>query len=89
MRESVIYQDIFQKGAKKGRQEGEHQEAVKFLNRLLNQCLLYDYFTVLGVGEHFFKYRYEVRDRLLSQLAALKAAPEPQPVVVPINLIAT
>ncbi|WP_414549134.1 B12-binding domain-containing radical SAM protein [Anabaena sp. CCY 0017] len=33
--------------------------------------LLYDYFTALGVSEHFFKYRYEVKALLESQLAAL------------------
>lgn len=34
--------------------------------------LLYDYLTTLGVGEHFFNYRYEVRAQLLQKLAALK-----------------
>lgn len=34
--------------------------------------LLYDYLTTLGVGEHFFKYRYEVRAQLQEKLAALK-----------------
>ena len=56
---------------------------------VLKPSLLYDYFTVLGVGEHFFKYRYEVRDRLLSQLTALKEAPERQPVVVPRLVVTT
>jgi radical SAM superfamily enzyme YgiQ (UPF0313 family) len=53
---------------------------------VLKPSLLYDYFTVLGVGEHFFKYRYEVRDRLLGQLAALNAVPDPKPIVVPIDV---
>ncbi|NJM77734.1 MAG: DUF4070 domain-containing protein [Acaryochloridaceae cyanobacterium RU_4_10] len=35
--------------------------------------LLFDYFVTLGAGEHFFNYRYEVRDQLHAQLAALKA----------------
>lgn len=35
--------------------------------------LLYDYLTTLGVGEHFFSFRYEVRAQLLEQLAALEA----------------
>ncbi|MEA5515490.1 B12-binding domain-containing radical SAM protein [Nodularia sp. UHCC 0506] len=34
--------------------------------------LLYDYLTALGVGEHFFKYRYEVKALLESQLAVLQ-----------------
>jgi radical SAM superfamily enzyme YgiQ (UPF0313 family) len=34
--------------------------------------LLYDYLTTLGVGEHFFNYRHEVRAQLLQKLAALK-----------------
>lgn len=33
--------------------------------------LVYDYLTVLGVGEHFFNYRYEVRTQLRQKLAAL------------------
>ncbi|MFB2897247.1 B12-binding domain-containing radical SAM protein [Aerosakkonemataceae cyanobacterium BLCC-F50] len=41
---------------------------------LLKPRLFYDYMTGLGVGEHFFKYRYEVRDQLLTQLAAIKQA---------------
>jgi hypothetical protein len=41
-------------------------------------------FTVLGVGEHFFNYRYQVRDQLLCQLAALKEAAESKPAEVPI-----
>ncbi|MGA9379278.1 MAG: DUF4070 domain-containing protein [Phormidium sp.] len=36
--------------------------------------LFYDYMTTLGVGEHFFKYRHEVRDQLLTQLATMKQA---------------
>lgn len=36
--------------------------------------LLYDYFLVLGMGEHFLTFRHEVRENLRSQLAALKAA---------------
>jgi radical SAM superfamily enzyme YgiQ (UPF0313 family) len=34
--------------------------------------LLYDYLTTLGVGEHFFNYRYEVRAQLLDKLADIK-----------------
>jgi radical SAM superfamily enzyme YgiQ (UPF0313 family) len=34
--------------------------------------LLYDYITTLGVGEHFFTYRYIVRAQLLKQLEALE-----------------
>lgn len=34
--------------------------------------LLYDYLTTLGVGEHFFNYRYEVRAQLRAKLADLK-----------------
>jgi radical SAM superfamily enzyme YgiQ (UPF0313 family) len=45
--------------------------------------LLYDYFTVLGVGEHFFSYRYEVRDQLLGQIAALTADSERRSSVMP------
>jgi radical SAM superfamily enzyme YgiQ (UPF0313 family) len=37
--------------------------------------LLYDYLTFLGIGEHFFKYRYEVREQLRDRLATLEAAP--------------
>jgi hypothetical protein len=37
--------------------------------------LLFDYFIALGAGEHFFRYRYEVRTQLLAQLAALEADP--------------
>ena len=40
--------------------------------------LLYDYFTTLGVGEHFFKYRYEVREQLRSQLETLRSAKQAQ-----------
>lgn len=45
-----------------------------FAIALLKPRLLYDYITTLGVGEHFFKYRYEVRDQLLAQLATVKQA---------------
>jgi radical SAM superfamily enzyme YgiQ (UPF0313 family) len=37
-------------------------------------ALLYDYLTTLGVGEHFFNYRYEVRAQLRTKLATLKQA---------------
>jgi radical SAM superfamily enzyme YgiQ (UPF0313 family) len=33
--------------------------------------LFYDYFTALGVGEHFFSFRHEVKQQLEAQLAAL------------------
>lgn len=41
---------------------------------LLKPQLLYDYFTTLGVGEHFLSYRHEVRAQLESQLTKLKVA---------------
>jgi Domain of unknown function (DUF4070) len=41
---------------------------------LLKPKLLYDYVTTLGVGEHFFSYRHQVRAQLENQLAQLKAA---------------
>jgi len=34
--------------------------------------LLVEYLAMLGIGEHFFNYRYEVRAQLRSQLEALK-----------------
>lgn len=34
--------------------------------------LLYDYLIVLGVGEHFFKFRYEVKAELAAELALLQ-----------------
>ena len=37
MKESVIYQDIFQKGEQKGEQNGEQKGEVKFCLMLLNQ----------------------------------------------------
>jgi radical SAM superfamily enzyme YgiQ (UPF0313 family) len=51
---------------------------------VLKPRLLYDYITVLGVGEHFFSYRYQVRDQLLGQLAALKETAELKPAEVSI-----
>ncbi|BAY12515.1 B12-binding domain-containing radical SAM protein [Calothrix sp. NIES-2098] len=39
---------------------------------LVKPRLLYDYLTTLGVGEHFFNYRYEVRAQLQAKLADLK-----------------
>ncbi len=39
---------------------------------LIKPRLVYDYLTTLGVGEHFFSYRYHVRAQLQSKLAALK-----------------
>ncbi len=36
--------------------------------------LLYDYFIALGVGEHFFTFRHEVKSHLQSQLATIKAS---------------
>jgi radical SAM superfamily enzyme YgiQ (UPF0313 family) len=36
--------------------------------------LLFDYFVTLGAGEHFFNYRYEVREQLQTQLANLSQA---------------
>lgn len=51
---------------------------------ILKPQLLYDYFTTLGVGEHFLNYRHEVRAQLESQLAILQTkkvqeAPVEQP----------
>lgn len=40
--------------------------------------LLYDYFTTLGVGEHFFSYRHVVKAQLLAQLATLKQVRQAQ-----------
>jgi len=40
--------------------------------------LLYDYFTSLGVGEHFFSYRHVVKAQLLSQLVTLKQGEQAQ-----------
>ena len=37
MQESVIYQDILQKGEKIGEKIGEQKEAFRFLNRQLNR----------------------------------------------------
>ncbi|BAZ08703.1 hypothetical protein NIES4071_05080 [Calothrix sp. NIES-4071] len=37
MKESVIYQDILQKGEEKGKKEGEKNEAFRLLSRLLNR----------------------------------------------------
>ena len=37
MQESVIYQDILQKGEQQGQKKGEQQEAFRFLNRLINR----------------------------------------------------
>ncbi|WP_066376607.1 B12-binding domain-containing radical SAM protein [Anabaena sp. CA = ATCC 33047] len=34
--------------------------------------LLYDYMTTLGIGEHFFSYRHEVRAQLRAKLAILQ-----------------
>ncbi len=39
--------------------------------------LLYDYLTVLGLGEHFFNFRYQVRAKLEEQLRALESAVAP------------
>lgn len=43
--------------------------------------LLYDYFTALGLSEHFFNYRHEVKALLELQLAALKEQ-KPQPEMI-------
>lgn len=52
--------------------------------------LFYDYFTALGIGEHFFTFRHEVKANLEEQLALFKATePSPQTVEVPANLYAT
>lgn len=49
---------------------------------LLKPRLLYDYLTTLGVGEHFFAYRHQVRAQLESQLALLKQSQEAEPTAV-------
>lgn len=36
--------------------------------------MFYDYFVTLGIGEHFFQLRHEVREELQAQLAGLKLA---------------
>jgi radical SAM superfamily enzyme YgiQ (UPF0313 family) len=41
---------------------------------LFRPRLLPEYLAILGIGEHFFNYRYEVRDQLLKQLELLKQA---------------
>jgi hypothetical protein len=38
----------------------------------LKPNLLYDYLIALGVGEHFFKFRHEVREEIESELAELQ-----------------
>ncbi|HIK55299.1 MAG TPA: DUF4070 domain-containing protein [Synechococcales cyanobacterium M55_K2018_004] len=43
---------------------------------LLKPRLLYDYLTTLGIGEHFFSFRYTVRSQLEAQLTALKQQAE-------------
>lgn len=44
--------------------------------------LVYDYFVALGAGEHFFHYRYQVREQLQAQLATIKQAKEQELVSV-------
>lgn len=51
---------------------------------LLKPQLLYDYFTTLGVGEHFFSYRHQVRAQLESQLAAIESAKTTRSQIEPI-----
>ncbi|MCY7273851.1 MAG: B12-binding domain-containing radical SAM protein [Phormidesmis sp. CAN_BIN44] len=46
--------------------------------------LVYDYFLVLGAGEHFFSYRHQVRAQLQQQLASLKEQKSEIPVTVPV-----
>lgn len=52
---------------------------------LLKPRLIYDYLIALSAGEHFFHYRYQVREQLLEQLARLQQSQraEAQPVVRP------
>lgn len=50
-----------------------------FLIGLKTPHLLYDYFTVLGLGEHFFSFRHQVRAKLEQQLAALPEAEPARP----------
>jgi predicted transposase YdaD len=68
MQESVIYQDILQKGERQGEQKGEQQEAFKFLSRQLNRrfgaidSLIIDRLRVLSteqleiLGEEFLSF---------------------------------
>lgn len=39
----------------------------------------YDYFTALGIGEHFFSFRHQVKAQMEANLAALPLAPSPLP----------
>jgi radical SAM superfamily enzyme YgiQ (UPF0313 family) len=47
---------------------------------LLKPRLLAEYLAILGIGEHFFTYRYHVRAQLEQQLADLAAADSTTPV---------
>ncbi|MEG4317776.1 MULTISPECIES: DUF4070 domain-containing protein [unclassified Microcoleus] len=52
---------------------------------LIKPRLFYDYMTVLGLGEHFFNYRHEVKAQLLQQLETIDRAKQekvPEPVLV-------
>lgn len=52
--------------------------------------LFYDYFTALGIGEHFFTFRHEVKANLEEQLALFKATEPPsRQVEVEANVYAT
>lgn len=44
-----------------------------FVLALCKRRLLYDYFTALGIGEHFFNYRHIVKAELLAQLQIIEA----------------
>ncbi|MCX7592675.1 MAG: DUF4070 domain-containing protein [Fischerella sp.] len=48
--------------------------------------LLHEYLTTLGVGEHFFKYRHEVKAQLLEKLTALKQDKQEQEKVTTYSL---
>ncbi|MCU0525797.1 MAG: DUF4070 domain-containing protein [Elainella sp. Prado103] len=43
----------------------------------------YDYFTALGIGEHFFTFRHQVKAQMESNLATLPLAPSPLPHTMP------
>lgn len=45
---------------------------------LTKPTLVYDYITALGVGEHFFNYRYEVRAQLEQKLQEIEAINQAQ-----------
>ncbi|WP_293183936.1 MULTISPECIES: DUF4070 domain-containing protein [unclassified Microcoleus] len=53
---------------------------------LIKPRLFYDYMTVLGLGEHFFNYRHEVKAQLLQQLETIDR-PKQQKVLEPVSIV--